>query len=162
MLTLLIFRHAKSGHDDGLPDEARTLTDRGKKASKRMGKVAVESDLVPELILCSTAVRARDTAAGFLTTAEGSGPVKYLPELYLAEPSAYVKALSEHGGDAERVMVVGHNPGLEDLVRDLTGERVELPTAALVECALEIRKWSELTFESRGELKRFFRPRDYD
>lgn len=162
MLTLLILRHAKSGHEDGLPDEARTLTERGRKASKRMGKVAVEYDLVPELVLCSTAVRARETIAGFLMTAPQTGPVMYLSELYLAEPSAYLKALSEHGGDVDRVMVVGHNPGLEDLVRDLTGERVELPTAALVECALEIRKWSELTFESPGELKRFFRPKDYD
>lgn len=160
MLTLLILRHAKSGHEEGLPDEARTLTERGHKASRKMGKLAVEYELVPELILCSTAVRARETVDGFLATATGAGKVVYLAELYLAEPSAYMKALSEHGGDAERVMVVGHNPGLEDLVRDLTGERVELPTAALVECALEIRKWGELTFESRGELKRFFRPKD--
>jgi phosphohistidine phosphatase len=162
MLTLLILRHAKSGHEDGLPDEARTLTERGRKASRKMGKVALEHDLVPERILCSTAVRARDTALGFLATAEGSGPITYLSELYLAEPAAYVKALTEHGGDAERVMVVGHNPGLEDLVTDLTGERVTLPTAALVECSLEIRKWAELTFESRGELRRFFRPKDSD
>ncbi|HEY3498349.1 MAG TPA: hypothetical protein VGK73_26825 [Polyangiaceae bacterium] len=162
MLTLLILRHAKSGHEEGQPDEARTLTERGHKASKKMGKLAVEHALVPELILCSTAVRARETVDGFVSTATGAGKVTYLGELYLAEPSAYVKALSEHGGDAERVMVVGHNPGLEDLVRDLTGERVELPTAALVECALEIRRWAELTFESRGELKRFFRPKDHD
>lgn len=162
MLTLLILRHAKSGHEDGLPDEARTLTERGQKTSRKMGKVALEYGLIPEKILCSTAVRAKDTVAGFLTTAEGAGPVVYLSELYLAEPSAYVKALAEHGGNAERVMVVGHNPGLEDLVTDLTGERAVLPTAALVECALEIRRWAELTFESRGELRRFFRPKDSD
>jgi phosphohistidine phosphatase len=162
MLTLLILRHAKSGHEEGLPDQARTLTERGKKASRKMGKVAVEFGLVPDRIQCSTAVRARETVLGFLPAATGAGPVTYLDELYLAEPSAYVRALVEHGGDAERVMVVGHNPGLEDLLTDLTGERVELPTAALVECALEIRKWDELSFESRGTLKRFFRPKDLD
>jgi phosphohistidine phosphatase len=158
--TLLILRHAKSGHDDGLPDKARTLTDRGRKAATKMGRVAREAGLVPERVLCSSAERARETWAHFGPAVGFEGEVEYLNELYLAEPEVYLAAVAEHGADAERVMVVGHNPGLEGLVTTLTGERCELPTAALVECGLEIDSWSRVGPATSGKLIRFLRPKD--
>jgi phosphohistidine phosphatase len=88
------------------------------------------------------------------------GEVEYLNELYLAEPEVYLAAVAEYGGDAQRVMIVGHNPGLEGVVNDLTGERCELPTAALVECGLEIDSWSRLGPATSGKLIRFLRPKD--
>lgn len=160
--TLLILRHAKSGHDDGLPDKARTLTERGRKAAIKMGGVAREAGLVPDRVLCSSAERARETWAHFGPAVGFQGEVEYLNELYLAEPEVYVSAVAEYGGDAERVMVVGHNPGLESLVTDLTGERCELPTAALVECGLALESWSRLTPATSGKLIRLFRPKDSD
>lgn len=162
MRTLLILRHAKSGHDDGLPDKARTLTDRGRKAAAKMGGVAREAGLVPDRVLCSSAERARETWAHFGPAVGFQGEVQYLNELYLAEPEVYLAAVAEYGGDAERVMVVGHNPGLESLVTDLTGERRELPTAALVECELELESWGRLDPATSGKLIRFFRPKDSD
>jgi phosphohistidine phosphatase len=158
--TLLILRHAKSGHDDGLPDKARTLTERGRKAAAKMGGIALAAGLVPDRVLCSTAERARETWAHFGPAVGFQGEVEYLNELYLAEPDVYLAAVAEYGGDAERVMIVGHNPGLEGVVTDLTGERVELPTAALVECGLEIDSWSRLGPATSGKLIRFFRPKD--
>jgi len=158
--TLLILRHAKSGHDDGLPDKARTLTERGRKAAAKMGGVALEAGLVPDLVLCSNAARARETWAHFGPAAGFRGKIEYLNELYLAEPAVYLAAVAEYGGDAARVMVVGHNPGLEDLVSQLTGERCELPTAALVECELSLESWSLVTPVTSGKLIRFFRPKD--
>jgi phosphohistidine phosphatase len=85
-----------------------------------------------------------------------------LDELYLAEPEAYITALKEHAADAERVLVVGHNPGLEALALILTSEPVSLPTAGLVECALPIASFSELSLEVRGKLRMLRRPKDLD
>jgi phosphohistidine phosphatase len=152
-------RHAKSGHDDGLPDKARTLTERGRKAAAKMGGVARDAGLVPDRVLCSSAERARETWAHFGPAVGFEGEAEYLNELYLAEPEVYLTAVAEYGGDAERVMVVGHNPGLEGLVSDLTGERCELPTAALVECRLELESWSRLGPSTSGKLIRFLRPK---
>lgn len=162
MLTLLVFRHAKAEPGEGLPDDQRELAPRGRKAARKMGELAREQGLLPERILSSTAVRTRETVELFV---EGSGctaPVEYLPSLYLAEPRAYLEAAAKHAGGATSVMVVGHNPGLEGLVRELTGEIVSLPTAALVECAVPLEKFESapLLQEAGAELRRVFRPKD--
>ena len=162
MPTLLIFRHAKSGHEDGLPDHERTLSPRGRKDAKRMGAFAREQGLVPDRVLCSTAVRARETLERFVDGARYEGPIQHLESLYLAEPAAYVRALADLGDSAETVMVVGHNPGLEALLFELTGVREDLPTATLVECSLPVRTWSDLSGETKGSLRKTFRPKDID
>jgi phosphohistidine phosphatase len=156
--TLFILRHAKAETGEGLRDEERPLTARGRRAAERVGELM--ADRVPERVLSSTAVRTRETVAALKKGAQHFGPVAFLPELYLAEPSACLKALAEHGGDATSVLLVGHNPGLEDLVSLLTGERVSLPTAALAECALDLDAWSAVTVETRAELIGLAYPRD--
>lgn len=158
--TLLVLRHAKSGHDEPVSDKVRTLTSRGRKDARRMGELARKRELLPDRVLCSTATRARETLELFAEGASFAGPIEYLDELYLAEPDAIVRAIGAHGGSAGRVMVVGHNPGLEDLVANLTAERTDLPTTAFVECALPIASWKELNLESAGRLSAMFRPKD--
>jgi phosphohistidine phosphatase len=158
--TLLILRHAKSGHDEPVPDRARTLTTRGRKDARRMGELARERNLLSERVLCSTATRARETLELFAEGAELAAPVDFLDELYLAEPDAIVRAIRGRAGSSERVMIVGHNPGLEGVVAHLTAERVELPTTAFVECTLPIDDWSELDLETAGSLRSIFRPKD--
>ena len=158
--TLLILRHAKSGHDEPVPDKARTLTSRGRKDARRMGEVARERNLLPDRVLCSTATRARETLELFAEGAELASPVDSLDELYLAEPEVIVRTIRERAGASERVLVVGHNPGLEGLVAHLTGERAELPTTAFVECTLPIDDWSGLELETAGSLRSIFRPKD--
>jgi len=125
-----------------------------------MGELARDRNLLAGRVLCSTAARARETLEIF---AEGAGLAaarEFLDELYLAEPDAIVRTLRDHAGSSERVMVVGHNPGLETLVAYLTGERTELSTTAFVECTLPIDNWSELDLETAGSLRSTFSPKD--
>jgi phosphohistidine phosphatase len=157
---LFILRHAKSGHDDPVADKERTLTPRGRKDAVRMGELARERNLLCERVLCSTATRARQTLELFAGGAKLDAPVVFLEELYLAEPKAIVQAIRRDGGSAERVMVVGHNPGLEELVAELTEERQNLPTAAYVEITLPIDAWTELDLDTAGHLRSTFRPKD--
>jgi phosphohistidine phosphatase len=160
MKTLLILRHAKSSWaDESLPDHDRPLNKRGKRAAHRMGRLLEEEALWPDLILCSTAERAAATAL-LVTEAGGfGGDINYLRELYGAGPSDYIEAVSELGGAAGCVMVIGHNPGLAMLVQELTGEWHRMPTAALVAVTFEIDDWSDLESAS-GELAGVWRPKE--
>lgn len=162
MLTLLIFRHAKAEQGDGLPDDQRELMPRGRRAAKKMGELARDQGLLPERILSSPSTRTRQTVELFVEGSRATVPVEYLRTLYLAEPRAYLDALAKYAGGATRVMVVGHNPGLEDLVRELTGEIVSLPTAALVECTVPLEKFEPAVSlqEAGAKLRRIFRPKD--
>jgi phosphohistidine phosphatase len=162
MRTLLILRHGKAAQDEGSGDRDRPLTKRGKHAAELIGHFLRDEDLVPDKIISSSALRARDTARRVAAAAKFSDVIDELDELYLAEPEAYITALVERAGDAERVLVVGHNPGLEALTMLLTGEPVSLPTAGLVECALPIASFSELSLGVRGELRLSRRPKDLD
>ena len=68
--------------------------------------------------------------------------------------------LSDLGEDYERVMVIGHNPGLEELVEELTGDWIRMPTAALAVVELPIQDWSDLSEETQGELVNFWQPKE--
>jgi phosphohistidine phosphatase len=158
--TLLVLRHAKAVPDAG-DDEARELAPRGRKDAVRMGERALALGLVPDRVLCSSAVRTRETAALFLRAAGFDGVVEFLPSLYLAEPKAYLSALAAHAASAARPLVIGHNPGLESLVRVLTGERVALGTSALVECSLPIESFDSVAaVDGQGRLVRLASPGD--
>jgi phosphohistidine phosphatase len=162
MVTLLIFRHAKAEAGDGLADDQRELAPRGRKDARKMGELARNESLLPQRILSSNSVRTRQTVELFVEASDCEASVEYLRTLYLAEPRAYLEALGKHAQGASRVMVVGHNPGLEDLVRELTGEVVALPTAAIVECVLPLDKFEgPVSLQEAGaELRRIFRPKD--
>ncbi len=158
--TLLILRHAKAVHEHPVSDKERELTGKGRKAAHAMGELAREHGAVPERVLCSTATRAKET---FLSFAEGcayDGAVEFLDELYLAPAATYVDAARRRGGDCERLMVIGHNPGLEALVDELTGASEALATAALAVCELAIADWASLGPKSRGRLKALWRPKE--
>ena len=162
MKTLLILRHAKAERDEAPTDHERELTKKGKKAARRMGELLTKENLMPDLILSSAAERARRTAEEAAEAAGFKGELKLLEELYLAEPHAYVDSLRRLGGDANRVLVVGHNPGIEALIFRLTGAAEHMPTAALAECSLPIGSWSEFGAETTGELRKVWRPKEID
>jgi phosphohistidine phosphatase len=155
---LLILRHAKAEQGDGQSDKERPLNQRGRRAATRVGELL--ADRLPDKILSSSALRTRETVEGLLKTAQYFGPVEFVDSLYLAEPAACIAVARERGGEAKRLLIVGHNPGLEDLVNQLTGERVTLPTAALAECVLEHDAWADVTLESSAELVGLSYPRD--
>jgi phosphohistidine phosphatase len=124
-----------------------------------MGELARERKLLPDRVLCSTARRARETIEFFAQGAKLEAPVDFLDALYLAEPAAILREIRAHAKSSERVMVVGHNPGLENLVSTLTGERVELATTALAECILPVDRWSKLNLKTAGTLRSILSPR---
>lgn len=158
-----MLRHAKATQDHAAhADHERPLTKRGRKAARLIGELLRTQDLLPDLVLSSTAERTQSTARSALEAANSSVEIMGLDQLYLAEPPAYLEALRRLGGGAQRVLVVGHNPGLEALVFRLTGQTEHLPTAALVHCRLPIEAWSELGPETQGQIQKIFRPKELD
>ncbi len=163
MKTLLILRHAKSGWETpGVPDHDRPLSDRGKRDAPRMGELLKQQGLVPDRILSSTAKRARKTAKHLVKACGFEGAIETKGRLYLATPDVYYEILRSLDDDSNCVMVVGHNPGLEDLVVKLTGQIESLSTAALAHITLEIDSWSSLKPSTLGTLKNLWRPRELD
>ena len=163
MRTLLILRHGKAApEEDGGSDAARPLTKHGKRDAELIGTLLWKEQLVPDRILASRARRARETAREAAAAAHFNGEIDELDELYLAEPEAYITAIRRHAPDAQRVLLVGHNPGLEALALILTGDPVSLPTAGLVVCSLPIASFAELAPQIRGEMTRFVRPSELE
>lgn len=161
MKTLLLMRHAKSSwkHPE-LPDAERGLAKRGKKDAPRMGHLLKDKELVPQVILCSSAARARQTAEAVAQACGFKGQADFQESLYLAEPEGYITALHAVPDAVERVLVIGHNPGLEGLLQSLCGRVEALPTSTIAFLSLPLVKWAELSAESEGELVEVMRPKD--
>ena len=161
MKTLLLLRHGKSSwSDESLADHDRPLKKRGRRAAQHMGRLLLERQLVPDSVLTSTAVRTRDTADLMAGTAGYLGTILAITELYHAEPAVLAEVVSRITADWKTVLIVGHNPGLEDWLMQLVEERHEFPTAALAWIELPIENWSELTRETRGTLRGLWRPKE--
>jgi phosphohistidine phosphatase len=161
MKELLILRHAKSSwkHPE-LDDHDRPLNKRGKADAPRMGKLIVKEGMVPERILSSTAKRARSTATFVAEACGYPGAPLLTPRLYLAGPVEYRDLLSELEDGIGSAMVVGHNPGIEELVEELTGAAERMPTAALARIALELDRWVGIVGPVRGRLLGLWRPKE--
>ena len=159
MKTLLVLRHAKSSwNDPALDDHERPLNKRGRRDAPRVGALVREYGLIPDLVISSDAVRARLTAEAVAEAARYAGEILLDPHLYLAGPADILSLLLTVRENAKTVMIVGHNPGLETLVEQLTGERQDLPTAALAQIDLPIDQWRDLTRSTRGTLVGLWRP----
>ncbi|MFO1043353.1 MAG: histidine phosphatase family protein [Planctomycetaceae bacterium] len=161
MKTLLLLRHAKSSWKDSeLPDHDRPLKPRGIKAARRIGRLLREQNLIPERILCSTATRARET----LRLAEEEFPQKsateFIAALYHCAPREFVTALHNVEDNVHSVMIVGHNPGMEEWLQSLIGQPGVMPTGCLVQMALPVDNWSQVTESTRSELINIWRPRE--
>ena len=162
MKTLLVLRHGKSSWSDpSTDDHDRPLKRRGKQAAKKIGYAVRERDLLPDLILCSTARRARGTARRFQEAAGYRGEVVKTRKLYFTSVKRHLNAIAKEAGNSsdQRVMIIGHNPDLEDLVEAVTGEYVVLTTANLACIDLDVDSWSEID-AARGRLRWVIRPKD--
>ena len=158
MKTLLILRHGKSSWKRPGADHDRPLNKRGNSDAPRVGKVLRDADLAPDLIISSTAERARRTAEKVAEHSGYTGAVELSSDLYLAGPEGYQRVLCRVPDALEHVLVVGHNPGAEMLLEFLTGRSETLPTAALARVRLEIERWSDLDGGARGVLVELWRP----
>jgi phosphohistidine phosphatase len=168
MLTLLLLRHAKSSWDvPALADYDRPLAKRGLKAAPRMGAEIATLGLRPDLVLCSGAKRTRETL-GLVLDALGTPlpQVVYDDEIYMAPPTGIMQILRGQPADLATVMVVGHNPGLEELAELLVGrgedalrETLEekFPTCALAVITFDAEAWKDIA-PGTGTLSRFLTP----
>jgi phosphohistidine phosphatase len=168
---LILLRHAKSGWDDPVPrDFDRPLNGKGLRAARAIGRFARDAGIAFDAVLASPAVRVTETIGEF---ADGYGRIpqpSYDRRIYLASAQTLLEVIQEIDDRSRTVMMVGHNPGLEDLVfllvpegEDEAREQVEekYPTASIAEISLDIEHWANAEIGS-GTLDRFTRPRDLD
>ena len=160
MKTLLIMRHAKSSWNyPELSDYDRPLNKRGKRDAPRMGKHLSQAGLMPDRILTSSAKRARKTASKVAKSCGYTGKVKKLGALYDTVPGVYFETLQTLQDKYQTVMVIGHNPTMEQLVNHLTGQIERMPTATLAHIELPIQHWSTLNLYTKGVLVNLWTPK---
>jgi phosphohistidine phosphatase len=168
MKTLYVLRHAKSDwSNSSLKDFDRPLNDRGRKAGEAMGAEMRRRGVKPDLVLVSTALRARQTLA---LVQDGYGQafnVRDEGRIYAADVSTLIDVVRSVPDNMESLMIVGHNPGLQDLVLlladgpdDLRSEVAQrFPTAALAEIRFECDSWRKVAGAS-GQLQSLTKPRN--
>jgi phosphohistidine phosphatase len=163
MKTLLLMRHAKSSwKDKDLKDRKRPLSKRGKRNAPQMGKLLLEKELVPQLILISDTLRARQTAELLAEGMSYTGEVHEIGDLYMAEADEILDVVKDVPNDLERILVIGHNPGLESLLPMLTGHIDALPTAAIAYLALPVDSWKKVGKKTQAELVGLWRPKELE
>ena len=144
MKRLLLLRHAKSSWAEaGLEDFERPLNERGLRAAPLVGHYLLAQKIRPDLILCSPAERARQTAALVAEAAQLSVPLRYDERIYEATAARLLEVVSQTEEAAEEALLVGHNPGMEELLELLAGESRRMPTAALARLRLNVEKWAD-------------------
>ena len=159
---LHLLRHAKSSWEDqGVADHDRPLASRGRKAAKRIAKHVRSEGIAPSLVLCSSSRRTRET----LERIRPDGDVQIERDLYGASAPELLERLRRVPDTTESVMLIGHNPAIQDLTLELAGrgDRLEdverkFPTCALATLELS-NGWGELEPGS-AELVGFVRPKD--
>lgn len=164
-----LFRHAKSSWDDPLlADFDRPLAPRGRRAGETMERYMRLADVRPDVILCSSSARTRETLDKALPGLDGDVPVRYERALYHAAADALMKRLRRVPDKFKSVMIIGHNPGLHALALDLagTGDReamarleAKFPTAGLATLVLKRKHWRDMVPEA-CELHSFVIPRE--
>jgi phosphohistidine phosphatase len=166
-MQLWLLRHAKSSWSDpGLRDEDRPLAPRGEKAADRMRDYIAAEGIEPQLALCSSALRARQTLASVLPALGPELQVHIEPALYTFEADVLLDRLGRISSDVDSVLLVGHNPAMQGLVVRVADRGDALPdvlrkypTAGLAEIAFGDGTWDSLATRP-GELVRFIAPRD--
>jgi len=161
MKTLLLLRHAKSSwRDTSIDDYERPLNKRGKKDAPRIGQLLRDEALIPDLILSSAARRCRKTTEEVTKNSGYRGETRLLGELYEADGNKLRECISRLDDNVNRVLLVGHNPGLEHLLDSLVEGHTPLPTAAMAHLELQIESWRDFSDSTRGSLLRLWRPED--
>jgi phosphohistidine phosphatase len=171
MKRLFLLRHAKSSWDD--PDQRdfdRTLNDRGRAAAPAMGRYMAANGVAPDRILVSTARRTRDTFDLVRAAAGWSAPTQFEDRIYMASSDTLLDLIQATPAEAQSLLIIGHNPGLEDLTMLLSGSgvkgalealREKFPTATLAEVSFAVADWADVKRKS-GKLDRFIRPKQLD
>ncbi|WP_018185066.1 SixA phosphatase family protein [Kaistia granuli] len=170
-MRLLLLRHAKSAWDvAGLADFDRPLAPRGRRAATMIGEHLATHRLVPDRILCSSARRTRETLMGLMPMIPSDLDIRITRDLYDVGADAYLDCIGALGGNARHLMLIGHNPSIQDTALELIGNgnpalreeiAAKFPTAGLAVIDFDIHKWSELRPRT-GRIVAFFRPRELE
>ena len=166
-MRLWLLRHAKSSWSDaGLRDEERPLATRGERAADRVRDYLDAEGIHPELVLCSSALRARQTLARVLPALGTDMEVRIEPTLYTFDADVILDRLARISPHVGSALLVGHNPAIEELATRIADRGDALPdlmrkypTAGLAEIAFSEGTWNTLA-DRPGELVRFIVPRD--
>lgn len=171
MKNLILMRHAKSAWDDShQKDIDRPLSTRGRKAASHMGEWLEGEGYRPDVVLCSTARRTRDTLELLRPHLPKSAAVEFVSGLYMAATREMLTEIGKVPASAQCVMLLGHNPGMGSLAGLLAGGGDEkalgamhgkFPTAAIAVLGFNVGKWSEVA-PGAGILRAFMRPRDLE
>ncbi|MET4647433.1 MULTISPECIES: histidine phosphatase family protein [Streptomyces] len=149
---LVVLRHAKSAWPDGVADHERPLAPRGRRDAPAAGRRLREAGCVPDLVVCSTAGRTRQTWDLVSNELDAITPVTYDARLYRASAGELLGVVRDIPARVRTLMLVGHNPGVQDLVLMLAGEadgcaleqtRAKFPTSAIAVLCLP-GPWSDL------------------
>ena len=160
MKTLFVLRHAKSSWENpDVSDFDRQLNERGLKTAPIMGDRIYQNQFQPATIISSPAKRAKQTAVLIKETAQIECKIEYDERIYEASPHRLLEVISELDEKKGSAMLIGHNPGLEGLIKILTGKVQSMPTAALAVIDLDKENWNEIAAES-GKLRAVFSPKD--
>ena len=150
MKTLLLLRHARPTRTSPTGrDFDRPLTVEGRAESRLVGQLLRRRQLAPDAIICSTAARARETAGGVIEAAGLATPTLFHERIYEASVEHLIELIAEAGANVEMLLIVGHNPGLEELLERLTGEHAPMLPATLARIDLNIHAWDELRRAAR-------------
>ena len=162
MRRLMLFRHGKSDWDaEYAQDHDRPLNNRGERAANTMGVVLRQLGETPDRIVSSTAVRAESTAEMARLAGGWAGPLEVSDDLYGTSPAGALAVAAKHGKDAERLMLVGHEPTWSMLTTQLCGGRVAVPTGTVVAIDLDIDDWSQAP-KSSGTVAYALQPKMFE
>ncbi len=169
MLTLTLLRHAKSSwENDELEDFDRPLNKRGQTSAPLMGAFMESQEIAPDLVLCSSAARARETAGLVLSKLSATPKIKYEKDLYMAGPGALFARVRQVGAKYHNILMIGHNPGFHALAIGLVGYGDEdtkarlgmkFPTCALATFSFDAENWQRIE-QASGHLDLFQVPRE--
>ncbi len=160
-LRLYLLRHAKSDWSDPAQDDHdRVLNERGRKAAQRLARYIRDEKIHPDLVLCSTAARTRETLSYLQKAVPRSTKIRFEDDLYLAEPDGILALVRATPVAYVSLMVIGHNPGLQQLTTELADRAFvdKFPTGALAELAFKSTEWAKIGTD-RGSLLRYVTPR---
>jgi phosphohistidine phosphatase len=156
-------RHAKSDWSSpGLSDHDRQLNARGCRAAPLMADFLLKQGLQADVILVSSAVRAQQTLERLRPTWSSEAVVWTVPSLYLASPEEITKQIHGLHDSWHRAMVIGHNPGLSALASQLSGQAIELPTAAVALFSSPADNWCGALAAHPWKLEALWKPRELE
>jgi len=159
MKTLYLLRHAKSSwKDENLLDIERPLNRRGRKACEIVGGFLKKEKIIPDLVLSSSAVRARQTAEIVIESAKLSTELRFDERIYEAGPNRLLDVVRQIEKSKKSVLLVGHNPGLEEFLDLLTGTTESMPTGTISKVVLSASNWAG-TGDQGGTLEWILKPK---